>query len=78
MYAFVLIVEQDSLAYKKIHITACVLVNLYLLQGEYDTQLKWPFEGNATITLLNEQKNDAHQKVAKTYVGNKSTNAKVL
>jgi len=72
--------KKDSFAmhYYNFDITTCVLVNLYLLHGEYDTQLKWPFESNATITLLNEQKNDAHQKVAKTYVGNKNINAKVV
>ena len=56
-------------------ITASVLVDFYLLPGECDTELKWPFEFDATITLLNEQINENHQKVGKTYTGNKCTNA---
>ena len=56
--------------------TASLLVDFYLLQGEYDAELKWPFKYNATITLLNDQRNDNHQKVTKSYIGNKNPNAK--
>ena len=53
-------------------ITASILVDLYLSQGEYDAQLTWPYEGNATVTLLNEHTIDHHQKLSKTFMGNRS------
>ena len=64
---------RSSVQHVDSNITSSILVDIYLLRGEYDAELKWPFECNATITLLNEQKNEDHQKVVKTYMGNKCT-----
>ena len=35
-------------------------VHVYLMKGEYDSMLKWPFCGSITIQLLNQMKNQAH------------------
>ena len=37
-----------------------VTVFIYLLDGEYDDRLKWPFIGKVTITLLNQLKDKNH------------------
>ena len=39
-----------------------VSVFVYLMQGEYDDQLKWPFRGNITIQLLNLSSDEEHCK----------------
>ena len=41
---------------KGTHITVAV----YLMKGEFDDQLEWPFRGNITIQLLNQQENSGH------------------
>ena len=38
------------------HITAVV----YLMKGEFDNQLDWPFKGDITITLLNQEEDGGH------------------
>lgn len=42
-----------------------VSVHVYLMKGEYDNMLQWPFRGYITIQLLNQLKDDNHfeQKV---------------
>ena len=35
-------------------------VLVHLMQGEFDDQLKWPFEGDITIQLLNQRGEDNH------------------
>ena len=43
-----------------------VSVFVYLLQGEYDDQLKWPFRGAITIQLLNQSRDEGHrEKIAR-------------
>lgn len=37
-----------------------VAVFLYMMQGEYDGELKWPFRGHITIQLLNQLSNEGH------------------
>ena len=37
-----------------------VSVWVYLMRGEYDDQLKWPFHGNITIQLLNQSRDEGH------------------
>ena len=37
-----------------------VSVFIYLMQGEYDDQLKWPFRGDITIQLLNQSRDEGH------------------
>jgi regulator of replication initiation timing len=35
-------------------------LSLYLMRGEFDDQLKWPFRGNITIKLVDQEKNKDH------------------
>ena len=37
-----------------------VSVHVYLMKGEYDSMLRWPFCGSITIQLLNQMKNQGH------------------
>ena len=37
-----------------------VSVYFYLLRGEHDDQLKWPFRGDITIQLLNQSRGEGH------------------
>ena len=37
-----------------------VSVFLYMMQGEYDECLKWPFRGNIVVQLLDQVGNDDH------------------
>ena len=41
---------------KGTHITVAV----YLMKGEFDNQLEWPFRGDITIQLLNQQEDSGH------------------
>ena len=41
-----------------------VSVGVCLMRGEHDDRLKWPFQGNITIQLLNQKKDQEH--LAKT------------
>ncbi len=43
-----------------------ISIFLYLVRGEYDDELDWPFRGNITIQLLNQRSDRGHhQKVIK-------------
>ena len=35
---------------------------VYLLKGEYDDQLQWPFNANITVQLLNWSGNNSHKE----------------
>ena len=35
---------------------------VYLLKGEYDDQLKWPFNANITVQLLNWSRDNGHEE----------------
>ena len=37
---------------------------VYLLRGEFDDHLKWPFRGSVTIQLLNERRDGGHFEAA--------------
>ena len=37
-----------------------VSVFVYLMRGEYDDQLRWPFRGDVTIRLLNQRRDEGH------------------
>ena len=32
-----------------------VSVFVYMMQGQFDDELEWPFRGNITVKLLNQQ-----------------------
>jgi TNF receptor-associated factor 4 len=38
-------------------------VYVRLMRGEFDGQLKWPFRGDITIKLVNQEKNEDHMVV---------------
>lgn len=53
-----------------------VSVFIYLMQGDFDSQLKWPFQGNICVQLVNQEgNNDHHEKSIefKESSGEKST-----
>ena len=37
-----------------------VSVFVYMMKGDYDDQLKWPFRGDITIQILNQARDDEH------------------
>jgi TNF receptor-associated factor 4 len=37
-----------------------VSFGLYLMHGEFDSQLEWPFRGDVTVQLLNQREDDHH------------------
>ena len=37
-----------------------VSLHVYLMRGEFDDQLKWPFQGSITIKLLNQEEDKEH------------------
>ena len=39
-----------------------VSVSVHLMRGEHDDQLKWPFQGDVTIQLLNQRRDEEHLK----------------
>ncbi len=41
---------------KGTHVSCC----FYLMCGEFDNHLKWPFQGNLTIQLLNQRQDNKH------------------
>ena len=41
---------------KGMHLTVCVC----LMRGGFDDQLKWPFRGNITVKLVNQEQNEDH------------------
>ena len=40
-----------------------VSVFLYMMKGEYDDSLKWPFQGDITIQLLSQIEDDDRHRV---------------
>ena len=48
----------------------CVIIDLYIMDGEYDDHLKWPFEKEIIITRLNKQ---TDHEVEKCFKGNKAS-----
>ena len=41
-------------------ITCYMIVQLYLMQGPYDDQLRWPLKGHCEVKLLNQISNSEH------------------
>ena len=46
-----------------------VSVYVYVMQGEFDEQLQWPFRGTITIQLLNQLKDDHRTKLVHFDIG---------
>ena len=40
-----------------------VSIYLYMMKGEHDDTLKWPFSGDITIQLRNHLEDDCHHEV---------------
>ena len=39
-------------------------IDVHVVEGEYNSQLKWPFNRTVSITLLNEEANDSHHTIS--------------
>ena len=51
-----------------------VSVDFYIMNGEHDGNLKWPFEGQISVTLLNKEADSLHHKKEKCYKGEYKSN----
>ena len=49
-----------------------ISVYIYITKGRFDDQLRWPFKGNFTVQLLNQQGSDDHHSKTTTVQGNRS------
>ena len=58
------------------YLAVSILIEFYIIEGEHDAQLKWPYEVNASVTLLNDQKNDNHQKMTKIFEGSQGVDTR--
>ena len=47
-------------------------VSVCLMKGEFDDQLKWPFQGKITVRLVNQEENKDHVVKTISYIGNQS------
>ena len=50
-------VNKDGLGGESLRKLVIIQVSIYILHGEYDDCLKWPFQGNITVQLLNQMDN---------------------
>ena len=46
-----------------------VSVNLYIMRGEFDDELKWPFRGSFEIKLLNQDCDEGHRTAIVSFAG---------
>ena len=53
-----------------------VSVYAQLMRGEFDDQLKWPFQGDVTIAMLNQLEDNNH--ITRTIPFTKTTEAKII
>ena len=42
---------------------------VYLMRGEYDDRLKWPFRGDITVQLVNQSSDQNHEEVTFEFDG---------
>ena len=77
-YLFNYLTTSGSLAKKVNGMIYGVIIDLYIMDGEYDGYLKWPFEKNIIITRLNNQTDDQHHKVEKYFEGDTIKNISQL
>ena len=54
-----------------------VSVHVYLLRGENDDHLTWPFTGTVEIELLNQLNDKIHQKVTIQFMGDQKSSQRV-
>ena len=53
-------------------------MSVYLMRGEFDSMLKWPFRGDITIQLVNHNNGqDHHEKTAKITFGERVTSGEI-
>jgi len=43
--------------------TLSLSIDVHVVEGEYDSQLKWPFNRTIRVTLLNEESNKSHHTI---------------
>lgn len=54
----ILVVPNGHLDGEGTHVSVCAEI----LNGKYDSQLKWPFLGEVTVTLLNQFQDNGHHR----------------
>ena len=62
-YKMCLSVLKNDTIFMLDHISVCV----YLMRGEYDDRLVWPFRGDITVQLVNQINSQNHQKLTVTF-----------
>ena len=64
------VIEPHQYAYEPVSFPACdALVCVYLMRGEYDDSLVWPFYGDVTVQLVNLISDKNHQESTFTFGG---------
>ena len=52
-----------------------IIIELCIVNGEYDTHLKWPFEKRVGVTQLNIHTDDQHHKMDHYFKGDRASNS---
>ena len=73
-YKFCIEVEANGRQRTSAHGTH-VTVNLYSMQGEFDSGLRWPAKCTITLQLLNQERDQDHVTVTETFAWNMETTA---
>ncbi len=60
--------------YKGTHVSVWV----YLMRGDYDDQLEFPFKGTVTFELLNQLEDKIHHSASYTFMGTEASSKRVL
>ncbi len=55
-----------------------VSVWVYLMRGDYDDQLEFPFKGTVTFELLNQLEDNNHHSASYTFEGTEDTSKRVI
>ena len=62
-YYMAILVDANGFSRKDMHVSVFAAV----LKGKYDTELRWPFVGAVSLTLLNQLKDDNHETKILTF-----------
>ena len=58
-----------------VSVSVYLMVFVYLMQGEYDDNLLWPFRGAITFRLVNQRADEGHVEHTVDFDGNVSDDA---
>ena len=62
---------QSSILPSNYKLDTSLLVNIQLIDGEHDHELKWPFKKQIDVTLLNKVADNCHHKIGVSCEGNR-------